>query len=251
MILDARFSAERLGCERVHSHNYSVVAAVESGTINMSIAGQTMEWAKGAIYFIPAGLAHRILSVSQDFSGVHVLSLSCSISAPLRGEDAGGILVRDPKRYLEFLELMRRYYKADGGERQTIARSILLFFEECDVHLSSTGEGKPLSPTHWVPSRIKDLIDNGADKEGCFQFIEEHMPFSKEHCNRLFKKCYGTTIQAYALNTRAERARLLLKSGRPLSESAAEAGFYDQSQLTKTFRSIFQMTPAKYRKQNF
>lgn len=249
MILDARFSAERLGCERVHSHAYSVVAAVESGTIEMSIADQLAFLDNGVICVIPEGVNHQILSTSEDFSGVHVLSLACSILLSSGRKATTGILTKDQEWYLQFLNFMRDYDDTDDGSKTMLYRSIMLLLGRRDIHLSDELDKQNMASVHWVPTKIKDLIDRGTGMEKCFQYIEEDMPFSKEHCNRLFKKCYGTTIQSYCLDVRTEKARLLLKSGLPLAQSATEAGFYDQSQLTKAFRSVFQMTPAEYQKQ--
>ncbi|WP_377136724.1 AraC family transcriptional regulator [Rubritalea spongiae] len=249
MVVDARFSSERLGCERIHSHDYSVIAAVEGGTIQMNIVDRILDLNKGTICFIPAGFVHRILSTSMDFSGVHVLSMDCSILASSGDEAAPRNLVHDEKLYRRFVQWMQDYYDADEAMKGALTGSIMQILEQCGVDLSNELKEDELTCIHWVPLRLKKMMDTGVGADACFRHIEDKMPFSKEHCNRLFKKCYGTTIQAYSLNSRTERARLLLKSELSLSELAAEVGFYDQSQFTKAFRSIFQLTPAAYRKQ--
>ncbi|MDQ8195513.1 AraC family transcriptional regulator [Coraliomargarita sp. SDUM461004] len=249
MILDVRFSAERIGCERAHSHDYSVLATVEGGTIEMSIADQRVTLEKGMLCLIPSGVTHRVLSTSDDFSGVHTLSLACTIMLSSGSRATTGILASDRGWQHQFVKAMRDFDDADERKHTMLVRSILLFLKKRDVYFSSGCEAKSWASFHWVPTKIKEMIESGADMGSCFQYIEEHMPFSKEHCNRLFKRCYGTTIQGYGLDVRTEKARQLLKRGLLVAESASEAGFYDQSQLTKAFKSIFQLTPAEYRKQ--
>lgn len=64
---------------------------------------------------------------------------------------------------------------------------------------------------------------------------------------RGFAKATGTTPHAYLLQQRVRRARrLLARGGRP-AEVAAEAGFADQSHLTRAFSRQLGITPARYR----
>jgi len=249
MFLDSRFTAERVGCERLHSHDYSVVAAVVGGAIDMRIGEEFVSLKKDAIGFIPLGVTHQTLAVSHEFSGVYVLSLSCSFRLPSGNKLTKGHIVEDQKSHKQFIEWIRcEHNLARRGEISGVDTALQVF-ARCGVHPILLSNDTVKAPSHWVPLRIKTLIDNGADFHSCFQHISEQIPFSKEHCNRMFKKYYGTTIQAYSLNIRADRARSLLKKGMPISDVAVEAGFYDQSQLCKVFRSVFQLTPAEYQRQ--
>jgi len=49
---------------------------------------------------------------------------------------------------------------------------------------------------------------------------------------------------------RVRRAGSLLAAGEPLAGAAAEAGFYDQSHMTRQFLRLFGMTPGEYRAGN-
>nr|WP_310206490.1 helix-turn-helix domain-containing protein [Paenarthrobacter nitroguajacolicus] len=43
-----------------------------------------------------------------------------------------------------------------------------------------------------------------------------------------------------------DRARRLLLDGRPAAEAAVEAGFHDQSHLTRHFRRVLGTTPGAF-----
>lgn len=249
MILDSRFSTESVGCERLHSHDYSVVAAVVGGAIDMRIGEEFVSLKKDAIGFIPLGVTHQTLAISHEFSGVYVLSLSCSFHLSSGNMLAKGLIVDDQKLHKQFIKWIRCEHDLARREEISGIETALQIFSRCGVHPISLSNYTAKGPSHWVPLRIKTLIDNGADFNSCFRYISEQIPFSKEHCNRMFKKYYGITIQAYSLNIRADRARSLLKKGLPISDVAVEAGFYDQSQLCKIFKSVFQLTPAEYQRQ--
>lgn len=64
---------------------------------------------------------------------------------------------------------------------------------------------------------------------------------------RGFKRAVGVTPHAYLLQQRVRLARRLLAAGQCPAETAAAAGFADQSHLTRAFRRQFGVTPARYR----
>ncbi len=64
---------------------------------------------------------------------------------------------------------------------------------------------------------------------------------------RGFARTVGVTPHAYLLQQRVRLARRLLAAGRRPAEAAAEAGFADQSHLTRAFRRQLGITPARYR----
>jgi AraC-like DNA-binding protein len=64
---------------------------------------------------------------------------------------------------------------------------------------------------------------------------------------RGFARWVGTTPHAYVLQKRVRLARRLLAVGRSPAEAAAEAGFADQSHLTRAFTRQLGITPARYR----
>ena len=55
----------------------------------------------------------------------------------------------------------------------------------------------------------------------------------------------GITPHAYLIQSRARLARAMLASGLPIADAAAEAGFADQSHLTRAFARQFGITPGR------
>ena len=70
-------------------------------------------------------------------------------------------------------------------------------------------------------------------------------PFSQ--LLRGFARAVATTPHAYLLQLRVRLARRLLAAGRYPAEAAAEAGFADQSHLTRAFSRQLGVTPARFR----
>lgn len=71
------------------------------------------------------------------------------------------------------------------------------------------------------------------------------------HLARQFRASQGCTVGEYIRRVRVGFARHeLMMTDRPIAQIALSAGFFDQSQLTKTFKRITGQTPAAYRAQN-
>ncbi|WP_321872663.1 AraC family transcriptional regulator [Burkholderia ubonensis] len=63
---------------------------------------------------------------------------------------------------------------------------------------------------------------------------------------RGFARELGITPHAYLIQSRARLARALLARGHPIADAAAEAGFADQSHLTRAFARQFGITPGQF-----
>jgi len=63
---------------------------------------------------------------------------------------------------------------------------------------------------------------------------------------RAFARATGLTPHAYLMQRRAALARDLIARGLPLAQAAAEAGFADQSHMTRVFGRLFGFTPGAY-----
>ena len=68
---------------------------------------------------------------------------------------------------------------------------------------------------------------------------------------RIFTKTLEMSPGRYIMNTRLNAARKLLETtDRLLSDIAQEAGFYDQSHMTRAFKAIRHITPGQYRREH-
>jgi AraC-like DNA-binding protein len=63
---------------------------------------------------------------------------------------------------------------------------------------------------------------------------------------RHFRQAFGTSPDRYRTMRRLELARTAIEKGRPLAQAAAEAGFADQSHMTRQFKRTYGLTPARW-----
>jgi AraC-like DNA-binding protein len=72
---------------------------------------------------------------------------------------------------------------------------------------------------------------------------------SKFYLLRAFRHAFGLTPHAYQMQLRLARARRLIADGHAISYVTYEAGFADQSHLTRRFTAFFGFTPARFARQ--
>jgi transcriptional regulator GlxA family with amidase domain len=65
-----------------------------------------------------------------------------------------------------------------------------------------------------------------------------------------FRQEVGVPPHRFVCDLRVRQAQKMLRSGMPLAIAALEAGFYDQSHLTRHFKRVCGSTPGKYRGEN-
>jgi len=62
----------------------------------------------------------------------------------------------------------------------------------------------------------------------------------------VFREQVGLSPHRYICRLRVERAQALIRAGVPPAKAASEAGFYDQSHLSRHFKNWCGMTPGQY-----
>jgi len=62
----------------------------------------------------------------------------------------------------------------------------------------------------------------------------------------VFREQVGVSPHRYICRLRLARAQALIRQGMPVASAASEAGFYDQSHLSRHFKTTFGMTPGQY-----
>ena len=63
---------------------------------------------------------------------------------------------------------------------------------------------------------------------------------------RHFRACLGTSPHRYLVMRRLDRARQLIRDGRPLADAALACGFADQSHMTRQFKRAYGLSPGRF-----
>ena len=94
--------------------------------------------------------------------------------------------------------------------------------------------------------RAREKLDSVPATAITLEDLAEESGLGRFRLVRDFARVTGLTPHAYLIQRRTELARRLIAMGTPLAEAAAEAGFADQSHMTRNFTRRYGYTPGAY-----
>jgi AraC-like DNA-binding protein len=129
------------------------------------------------------------------------------------------------------------------GRRARLPSSRADLKAECDTTNPNGAEAH-------TPARIFELIKSKLARDFAEQItlrdIEKASGYSVYQIIRTFRQRVGTTPHAYLMRIRIQYAAARLMQGDTIAVAAAEAGFADQSHMTRHFKRVFGMTPKQF-----
>jgi AraC family transcriptional regulator len=110
--------------------------------------------------------------------------------------------------------------------------------------------GEPIATQmapRWLRS-ARDLLDGHFDEPISLSGLAHEAGVHPVHFAATFRRYYGCSVGEYLRRRRLQYVRRRLADPEvPLARVAAEAGFADQSHLTRTFKRFTGMPPNRYR----
>jgi AraC-like DNA-binding protein len=95
-------------------------------------------------------------------------------------------------------------------------------------------------------SLVRDCIGSRPDKQHSLQELERIAGLDRWTLARQFRAAFGTSPSRYRTMRQLDQVRRLLKRGLSLTEAAFEAGFADQSHMTRHFKRTYGLTPGDW-----
>jgi AraC-like DNA-binding protein len=102
---------------------------------------------------------------------------------------------------------------------------------------------------HPVVKRACDMLDGALSGKLPLPELAHAVRMNHRYVISVFKDGMGIPPHKYVMGRRIESARRMLNQGQALNAVAAEAGFNDQSHLTRDFKRAFGVTPGAYQAQ--
>ncbi|PDT75518.1 helix-turn-helix domain-containing protein [Bradyrhizobium sp. C9] len=204
---------------RPHFHDESQIVLVLSGSRAFRIDGAAITVPAGHAALIPAGMLHAPIATL----GAETVCLNAYVPAGSACSSLRIVNVGDRWRSIE---------EISPAHISEIANDILS--GGAPGSTGQTGRAKLGTALTESPEPIREIAASfGRSREG----------FS-----RMVRRELGVAPHAFRQLTRLNAARQLLRAGQPIAAVAADAGFSDQSHLTRLFRRTFGTTPGVYRR---
>lgn len=233
-----------------HAHDQFGIGLIASGAHRSWSGIGPVEAEAGDVITVNPGEMHDGNPVQDRVRRWRMLYVDPGLlSEPLMDEVPHGTefarpAVRDPLLAGRFARLFAGI-TAVAPDALAVEESLL----RTTAHLLIRYGNRPLPACEPPPSVARALrcLDEVPERQVTLADLAELSGVTRFQLLRGFVRAVGITPHAYLLQRRVRLARRLLMAGRRPAEAAAEAGFADQSHLTRAFRRQLGVTPARYR----
>ncbi len=229
-----------------HSHEYAYIGVILDGNATQVCDGKVRSAKPWTVMYHPAGEVH-----SDQFQAYGARELNIEM-APWRLEN---LSERSPRA--------DQAVDVNGGKPGWLATTLYREFRVMDEVSPLAIEGLAVQlmaeilrqnlkrqfgrPPQWLQD-AEELIRDRFTERLTLTEVARAAGVHPVHLAREFQRHTGRTIGQQVRQLRIERACRMLSHGRnPLAEIALAAGFADQSQFSKTFKSSTGLTPSEYR----
>jgi AraC-like DNA-binding protein len=226
-----------------HTHADWTVLLIDTGAVTYDLDRTEHQAVPFSITLLPPHVPHDGRSaVGGESFRKRVLYLSEEwLPAAAAGAAVAQPLLRDPRTVATVTGIHAAL--SSPGDALAAECGVLALRESVRTHL-----GAPPSPVRDAPlaRRLREMLDDRLFESFTIAEAALVLQVDPSHLVRAFSKAYGIAPYRYVTGRRVDRARRLLLDGLPASDAAVEAGFHDQSHLTRHFKRLLGTTPAAF-----
>jgi AraC-like DNA-binding protein len=114
------------------------------------------------------------------------------------------------------------------------------------VHAATGSMPGPVKVAHDGLRRARDLIAASPAQAHPLHELERAAGLDRWTLARQFRAAFGTSPSRFRTMRQLDLVRRLLQAGVPLAGAAADAGFADQSHMTRQFKRAYGITPGQW-----
>ncbi|NIC04934.1 AraC family transcriptional regulator [Halomonas sp. DX6] len=234
-----------------HSHDqYGIGLIAAGGQRSWSGIGQ-VDAVAGDIITVNPGEVHDGAPLRGTRRAWHMLYFDpVLVRQYIDGPDAPIEMARpalnDPLLLGLMRQLFHRLAAAPGNNLDLEERCCQLLGAAFSRHGSRRLDLTPCFPGNIA--RVRQRLDDAPQQAVTLGELADMAGLSRYQLLRSFSRALGITPHAYLLQRRVLMVRHLIASGHSLSHAALEAGFSDQSHMSRAFSRQFGLSPGRYRR---
>jgi len=227
-----------------HSHEHAYFCVNDGGVYAEEYGRRRRECRPGMLVFHPPGERHcemhyePVASLNVELGGAWLrrfAELGCSLDQPaeFQRDDVAGAGAR----------ILREFQEPDEDSELAIEALTWEILAASSTSALGPDETKP----RWL-LEAREVLDARLGEPPTLRSLAEEAGVHPVHFAAVFRRFYGCSVGEYLRRRRVHHARRrLAETDMPLAKIATEAGFADQSHLTRMFKRFVGLTPGQYR----
>jgi AraC-like DNA-binding protein len=233
-----------------HSHDQFGVGVIEFGAQRSWSGIGAVEASAGDVIMVNPGEMHDGAPLSRDARGWRMIYLAPElVAAEVEDEIASQVelvhpVARDPLLATYFARLFASLTGSCldrlANEENLLRTLICLLRQHGTARPSTSGPSPPVA-------KALQRLDSAPQMLVSLAQLAALSGVSRFQLLRGFAREVGITPHAYLIQRRVRLARQLLADGQTPAEAALQAGFADQSHMTRAFVRQLGVTPGRYR----
>jgi AraC family transcriptional regulator len=221
----------------IHTHQDAHIVLVTGGDYISSARGEPDD--EAPLIYNPPGTTHRDC-FHRGLGSFLAISIPVGLAIEIVRSDMAAHLTGRMRRCLA-RSILRE--SASGGEEMILDALCL----ELLAAIGAADDAFRLPPP-WL-GRAYELLNDRFTEELHIGEIARAIGVHPVHLARAYRRHYRSTPGDHLRARRLERAAsLLTATAAALADVAIQAGFSDQSHMTRSFGQVFGVTPARYRR---
>lgn len=238
-----------------HAHAEYLIGVITAGVHSVWCRGDWHTVSAGTVMTMRPGDVHYGNAGIEEGWVQRMLYVSEATMAELLADNSGNdrIALPDfnaPKRYdSELADRLERIHKAIHGPKSLLMRdTALVAFADVVTTLASGSsvDHRDVALPDYRAGRMIDYLHAHVEEDVSLGELSSLAGLGRRQTIDLFKRSTGLPPHAYHIGLKVRRVQTLVREGRSLAVAAAEAGFADQSHMTRHFTAIVGTTPAAY-----
>lgn len=229
-----------------HFHEVAAIGVVDQGTMTCYWEGDEYQVPTNTVILFNAGDVHAPRSRTSQPWSFRMFYLDPALATALLAHDRPFT-----RPFIQDVDLARAVVQThrsfQHGNSALESESLLAHLAGClgphtyrKRHSLSLVENAKLV-------KVRDYIRTHYAQNVTLHRLATEAELSPFHLVRSFRMRFGIPPHLYLMQQRVEQARILLRSGFPIAETAMQTGFVDQSHFTRHFKRFTGVTPGQYR----
>ncbi|GAA5185954.1 AraC family transcriptional regulator [Rugosimonospora acidiphila] len=231
----------------VHTHTVWTLLILDDGVLRFDLHRHDHRTLRSQVVLLPPHIPHDGWTPAPQGFRKRVLYLAeDALDTDLIGAATDRPNLSDPLLWDRISRLHGTL--AEPGDGFEAHSRLALVVDRLGKHLRRDLHRPAPRPARGLAEDLHDLLDErltvGLTLDEAARMLHTH----PAHLVRAFTRRFAIPPHLYLTGRRVELARQLLLSGRPAGTVASEVGFYDQSHLTRHFKRMLGVSPARYAK---